>query len=395
MVADQIKHRVSIYFYAGDFVDVLRRHTSGEQQVYATHGEVAKLILALKAADVAVTIYSFVTNAVKDEYPMENIRVISLGAKGNERGILRRAVEEDNSDSIIAHFAYPELISAVIKSKKRAYAGLANSYNRHGIKQFIGKLRIARLLNHRRITIVSNHCTPATEHLSTMGVRRDKLVPWDVPHRYNPEDYTPKSLENKDIYSIAYAGSVAELKGVSDLIKAIALLKDHGLQIRVSLAGSGDVDGMSKLASNLGIPDRVTFRGLIGNDDVFSMFRDADLVGVPSRSDYPEGFPLTMFEAIASRSPIVCSNHPMFRSVMLDGSNCVSFESGNDVDCADAIRRALTDGKLYEHLSCNAQETWRKLTGPADWRTLLLKWVTEGENSPWIQDHKLDHMQVS
>src|SRR5438093_4690648 len=104
---------------------------------------------------------------------------------------------------------------------------------------------------------------------------------------------------------------------------------------------------MKALAANLGIRELLTFRGLIGNDDVFKMFRSADLVTVPSRAPYAEGFPLTMFEAIASRTPIVCSDHPMFLPVMNAGLNAAIFRSGDDADMANAIQRLLTDDHLY------------------------------------------------
>ena len=52
---------LSIYFYAGDFVEAFRRHAAGEEQTYATHNEVAQLILDLVNAGVAVRIYSFIT----------------------------------------------------------------------------------------------------------------------------------------------------------------------------------------------------------------------------------------------------------------------------------------------------------------------------------------------
>ena len=51
---------VAIFFYAGDFVDVLRRHAAGMEQIYATHDEVARLVLDLRAKEVDVTIYSYV-----------------------------------------------------------------------------------------------------------------------------------------------------------------------------------------------------------------------------------------------------------------------------------------------------------------------------------------------
>src|ERR1700739_4465598 len=99
------------------------------------------------------------------------------------------------------------------------------------------------------------------------------------------------------------------------------------------------------------------------------MMAAAGLVVVPSRTEYPEGFPLTMFEAIASRTPIVCSNHPMFRKVMIDRQNASVFRSGDYRAFAFAIRRTLTDPVLYSVLSRNAPKTWEALKGPADWRT--------------------------
>ena len=384
MVDSLVSRSVAIFFYAGDFVDVLRRHTHGLQQIYATHGEVAKLILDLRSAGVQVTIYSYVTDDSKDEAPMEGVRVVSLGAKGDSRGLLRSAVEAVDADTIVAHFAFPELLSASIKSGKRVFAGLANSYNGRGLKQFLRRKRIAHLLNNKRIRMVTNHCFPATEHLARIGITRRKLVPWDIPHQFQPFEYSRKSLTKKDSYIVAYAGSIAELKGVGDLIRAVAILKHEGLDVRASLAGLGDIQGMQALAHTLGVSERLTFHGIIGNDEVFKIFRGADVVAVPSRTAYPEGFPLTMFEAIASRSPIVCTDHPMFEPVMTDGSNCASFRSGDVEGFADALRRVLTNSELYKRLSDSSETTWNALLGPADWRTLITTWVTEGENSPWV-----------
>jgi Glycosyl transferases group 1 len=386
---EQVGRSVAIFFYAGDFADVLRRHAAGEQQIYATHGEVAQLLLELRAAGVRVTVYSYVTETAKDETPLEGIRIVSLGGDGTSRNRLKAAVDSDDSDTIVAHFAYPELLKASIASGKRVFGVLANSYNERGLRHFVRRKRISRLLNDKRIRMVSNHCTPATEHLAKIGVDRRKLIAWDVPHRFDPADHSPKELASKEVFDVAYAGSIAELKGVGDLIKAMALLSEQGLKLRATLAGLGDIEGMQSLADSLGIGDRVTFRGIIGNDDVFKMFRDADIVVVPSRTAYPEGFPLTMFEAIASRSPIVCSDHPMFQPVMKPDQNCVSFPSGDVAGFAGAMKRVLETAPLYRQLSENAVGTWTSLKGPADWRSLIRTWVTEGEASPWLDDYRL------
>jgi glycosyltransferase involved in cell wall biosynthesis len=381
----------SLYFFAGDFADVLKRYDEGADQIYATHDEVARLIDDLLATGVRLTVYSFMTPEAREDSPRDGLRIVSLGARNfAEVGLLSAAVAEDESDAIVAHFAPAQLLRAVIAKRRRSMVVLANSYNGRGPKAFLERRRIASLLNNPRFELVSNHCLPSTEHLAKLGVTRNKLIAWDVPHRFNPNDVQPKSPPNGPRYKAAYAGTINEEKGVGDLIRAVAALRGDGLELQCSLAGGGDVDGMTAFARQLGVADLITFRRLVPNRKVFAMFRDADVVVVPSHSKYPEGFPLTMFEAIGSRTPIVCSDHPMFLPVMKDGLHAAMFRAGRAGAFADAIRRVLTDADLYSRLSHNAQLSWAALKGPADWRTMLREWILNGAESQWIMEHKLD-----
>ena len=381
---------VSIYFFAGDFADVLRRYEEGRQQIYQTHNEVARLIHDLLAADQQVTFYSFVTPERRDERPIDGFRVISLGAKDySATSLLEAAVAHDDSDAIVAHFANLEMLRAVAATNSRAIAVLANSYNRTGLRSAFGKRKVVSLLNDARFELVSNHCLPATEHLAGIGVKRAKLIAWDIPHPFDPASHEPKALAARTRFEAVYVGSIAEGKGIVELIRAVALLRKRGIEVHCSLAGLGDIDTMQALGGKLGVVDLLSFLGLIGNAEVFGMMAAADLVVVPSRTEYPEGFPLTMFEAIASRTPIVCSDHPMFRPLIFDGRNASVFPAGDHWALAAAMQRTLTDPALYAALSTNAPSTWAALKGPADWRTMIVKWVVEGRSSPWIRDHML------
>ena len=380
----------SIYFFAGDFADVLRRHAAGVEQTYATHDECAKLFKGLLDAGVKLTIYSFVTPEAREERPLEGLRIVSLGARGYaDSGLLHDAVAKDKSDAIVAHFPNMELLRAVIGTNCRSMAVLANSYNRRGPKAWLERWRVAKLLNNPRFELVSNHCLPATNHLAGFGVDRSKLIAWDVPHRFDPKDVAPKALASGRSFKVAYAGAIRADKGVADLIRAAAQLKDNGLELECSFAGSGEIEEMQALGGELGVSDLLDFRGLVPNGDVFGLFRDADVVAVPSHKEYTEGFPLTMFEAIGSRTPIVCSDHPMFVPVLKDGVHAALFAGGDASAFADALRRVLTDGGLYASLSANADLTWAALKGPADWRKLLTEWILRGPDSDWIDRHML------
>jgi glycosyltransferase involved in cell wall biosynthesis len=381
----------SIYFFAGDFADVLKRHEQGAEQIYATHDEVAKLIKGVLDAGIALTVYSFVTPEARDERPLEGLRIVSLGAHNyNDIGLLSAAIAKDSSDAIVAHFPSIELLRAVMATNARTMAVLANSYNRKGPKAFLGRRRVTRLLNSPRFELVSNHCLPATNHLAKIGVARDKLIAWDVPHRFDPKDVDPKTLGAARSYNVAYAGAIRADKGVADLIRATAELKRKGLQLNCIFAGAGDLEEMQALGRQLGVAAQLSFLGLIPNSEVFNLFRTADVVVVPSHTEYTEGFPLTMFEAIGSRTPIACSDHPMFVPVLKDGIHAAIFSAGNASAFARTIARVLSDAELYARLSANAELSWAALKGPADWRTMLTKWILEGRESEWIQQHKLD-----
>ena len=384
----------SIYFFAGDFADVLRRHAEGLEQTYATHDECAKLFMDLTNEGVELTIHSFVTPEAREDRPFDGLRIISLGARAwNDLEPLRKAVQKDQSGAIVAHFPSVGLLRGVIAKNCRAMAVLANSYRTKRLGPFLERRRIARLLNSPRFELVSDHCLPATNQLAGMGVDRDKLIAWNIPLRFDPNDSTTKTLVQANQYMIAYAGGIRENKGTGDLIRAIAELKKQGLDVRCSFAGGGEIEQMQALGAKLFVSDQLSFLGLLPNADVFELFRTADMVAVPSRPDCTEGFPLTMFEAIASRTPIVCSDHPMFVPVMKDGLSAAVFRWGDPQAFAGAIARVLTDSNLYARLSRNADLSWEALKGPADWRTMLAKWILEGRHSNWIDRHMLSRAQ--
>ena len=380
---------VSIYFFAGDFAEVVRRHSQGEPQAYGTHDEVARLIQDMRTAGLDVTISSFCTLSKKVDRPVDGLTIRSLGATNYaDDAVLTRAVAEDDADALIAHFPNLKLLHAVARKGRPAAAFLATSFYRKGLRPWLRTRRTVAALNQPQIELVSNHCLPSTEHLANLGVRRSKLIPWDVPHPYSPADSLPKRAAPRGTVSVFYAGSISEEKGVGDAVRAVAQLPDRH-RYRFEFAGNGEIKAMQALARSLGVEANVDFLGPIPNPQVFERFKTADLLIVPSRWEFQEGFPLTMFEAIASHTPIVCSDHPIFSRVLVDGEDAGLFRARDPRSCARAIAKIVSDPNLYLRLSANAEKVWQKLQGPADWRRLVLEWVTIGPQSPWIRQRML------
>jgi glycosyltransferase involved in cell wall biosynthesis len=134
----------------------------------------------------------------------------------------------------------------------------------------------------------------------------------------------------------------------------------------------------------------VEFLGLVKNTAVVGLMRDADLVLVPSRHEYPEGFPMTIYEALCSRTPIVASDHPMFLRQLKPGQNAMIFAAGQAIDCAAQIEKALSTPPLYESISQATYSTWKNLQIPVKWGDMLTSWL---HNSPqdqeWLFQHRL------
>ena len=200
----------SIYFFAGDFVDVLQRHENGAEQIYATHDEVAKLAKDLVEKGVELTIYSFMTSEAREDRPVDGLRIVSLGAQRFDQGaLLKQAVAEDRADTIVAHFPSISLLRSVIRSSNnRAMAVLANSYRTKGIGPWLERAQVAQLLNNPRWEFVSDHCIPATSQLAAMGVPKNRLIPWNIPLRFDPKDSPTKTLRQPKEYRAAYAGGI-------------------------------------------------------------------------------------------------------------------------------------------------------------------------------------------
>ena len=104
-----------------------------------------------------------------------------------------------------------------------------------------------------------------------------------------------------------------------------------------------------------------------------------DVVVVPSRHEYPEGLPMTLYEAFCSRTPIIASDHPMFRVKLRDGENALIFKAGDVGALAGRIRLLAGDPALYARLSRNAEAAAEQFFCPLKYDELISRWLSNTE----------------
>ena len=134
----------------------------------------------------------------------------------------------------------------------------------------------------------------------------------------------------------------AHIKGQDILIEALALVRDCGLDVHLTLAGTkaepAFYDAVVTLIAERGLGDLVTIT--LDRTDIPTLLADADVFVLPSRN---EGFGLVLVEAMAAQLPIIAARTGGAAELVRDGVNGRTFEPGNAGDLAETIMLLADD----------------------------------------------------
>ncbi len=324
-----------------------------------------------------------------------------MDARRAGRGILRHMARFSPSHVIVRAPGWVmEGIGGWVLDRKIPLLPLfADFFYTRGVKDRLKNFRIVRLLNDSRITVVANHNYPACLSMVRAGVKDRKVVPYDwVPVR-RPEDAPEKRLAPEDRpFRLFYAGAVSQDKGVGDLIEAVAVLSEKGVNVRVEICGGGpEKDRLARMAEAKGLGEIITFCGMTPNREVLRKMRAAHLTVVPSRHEYPEGLPNVIYEGFETRTPVICSDHPTFVMRLKDGVGCRMFPAKNTRALAEAVKASLSNPEVYAALSMSTLQAWKGIQVPVTFDDLLKDWVhcASANRQPSVLRHSLAESPLS
>ena len=132
--------------------------------------------------------------------------------------------------------------------------------------------------------------------------------------------------------------------------------------------GDGEVARIRALVASLGVADRVTFRAPLPHEAMPAVYRAADVLVVPSRS---ESFGLVAAEAQACGTPVVAARVGGLAYSVDDGESGFLVSGWDPGDYADPIRRVLEDRALAARLGAGAIRTAEQFSWPATVDRLL------------------------
>jgi glycosyltransferase involved in cell wall biosynthesis len=166
-------------------------------------------------------------------------------------------------------------------------------------------------------------------------------------------------------YEILYAGRIDASKGVIEITEAIGRLAKEGIDCKFNLVGwsEGNDDTQEKvreMAAKWGIADKVIFHGKkkVG-EELFSFYRKADIYVMASTA---EGFPRTIWEALASSTPVIAAPVGAIPHYLKDGYDALFVRTRNADDVYTKIKQVLNDGELRRSLIKNGLDTVNDVT---------------------------------
>lgn len=129
-------------------------------------------------------------------------------------------------------------------------------------------------------------------------------------------EYQPQSRPANVVMAV---GRLATHKGFDYLLAAARILKDRGTDIVVDLVGDGkELKALERLAQDLGIQDRVKFRGWLNSAGARQAMTEATVLVHPS-DGLGDGLPNVIRESMALGTPVIASNVAGIPDALNDG----------------------------------------------------------------------------
>jgi phosphatidylinositol alpha-mannosyltransferase len=162
--------------------------------------------------------------------------------------------------------------------------------------------------------------------------------------------------------TIGFLGRFTEpRKGFDILLDAFDALARERPDLRLLVAGPGDTEeALAGVAPE--IADRITFLGLVDEEQKAQMLRSVDVYVAPNTGG--ESFGMILTEAMAAGTPVVASDLEAFRRVVEDAG--VVFPVGSAPDLAQALGDLLDDPDRRALLVARGRE----VVSPYDWATV-------------------------
>ena len=210
-----------------------------------------------------------------------------------------------------------------------------------------------------KVTTVAEHMVPA---VTALGVPRERVSSITFGVDRGLFNTNGRATPTVQPFTIVSTRMFAPIYDVPTLIRALARLRDRGLEFRALLVGDGPLrEQIKTFLTKLDIADRVTLLGFVEPAHLPETLRQSDVFVSASLSD---GNNVSLTESMACGCFPVASDIPANRSWIESGRNGMLFPVGNDLALADCLEQCARAPELLETAQSINQ---RIVADTADW----------------------------
>jgi len=219
-------------------------------------------------------------------------------------------------------------------------------------------LLVKRLL-HRAdyVTSVSSDLVRRAKELYDFTGRNEVVHLGLTPPTVPPATRTDLGLEQDKIYLIS-VGRLVRRKSLDTMIKALARL--NMTNVHALIVGDGpEQDNLASLARQIGIADRVHFRGFVSPEEKYQLLANADIFVLPSLH---EAFGIVYVEGMNAGLPVIAARPGGHEDYLEDGKTGYLLDQRDDAGLAENLRILCENATLRLEMGAYNAEKAKSLT---------------------------------
>lgn len=211
------------------------------------------------------------------------------------------------------------------------------------------KLEISASLS-KKADIIWTHAKANIPRLVGMGVPSEKI---SLAYRGISLESLPKNFDEKEPILIS-AGRLIPQKGFDVLIKAFKKVVEHRPESKLVILGSGpEEESLIRLSKDLGIKDKVYFKGHLSQANVFQEMSKAKIFILPTTHS-GERLPNVIKEAMGCRCYCLSSKSVGIEELLIDGKTGFVIPSNKAEAYAEKAIEILTNESNFSSILKNA-----------------------------------------
>ena len=266
--------------------------------------------------------------------------------------LLGRMLTRDGITHLHVHFAHTPTQIAMYAS---AFTGIPFTVTAHANDIFERPLLLAQKVQRARRLLTISYFN--LTHLRSLGIAAERLAVVRCGVSFAPRADVPR-FERRARYRVGTLCRLVEKKGVDDLLRAVAALRDAPFAIELSIGGDGPLLGtLQALAQSLRIADRVTFEGAIDHASVTPWLHSLDVFALACKKDSNgdmDGIPVVLMEAMSQRVPVLSTVLTGIPELVIHERTGLLAAPADPAALAVELRRLLEDAGLRARLSAAA-----------------------------------------